>query len=388
MPRPQIREPRAGKRCRVCAGALDAEPLVTYRNMPRIAQHLPDRAALKQETGADLAVYQCAYCGLVQIPGAPVPYYRQVIRSSGFSPEMGKFRQRQFQTFVQDHGLVDKKLIEIGCGNGEYLSVMREFCRGSCGLEAAEAAVAHCTAGGLRVTKGFVDAESYQIPGAPYDAFFMMNFLEHLPEPNVALRGIHHNLSQNAVGLIEVPNFNMILDTKCFTDFSTEHLSYFTQETLVRTLEINGFSVVRADAIWHDHIISAVVQKRPPVNLDDFARHQVFLQEAVHDFISRHGVGNVAVWGAGHQALATLALLKLGEQIKYVVDRATFKQGKFTPVTHVPIVAPEMLTTDPAAAVIVMASSYSDEVVAQLKQQYPHVTHIAVLRSSDLEIIT
>ncbi|MDD5110449.1 MAG: methyltransferase, partial [Patescibacteria group bacterium] len=79
--------------------------------------------------------------------------------------------------------------------------------------------------------------------------------------------------------------------------------------------------------------------------------------------------------------------LDLGEKIKYVVDSATFKQGKFTPVTHVPIVAPETLTADPVAAVLVVASSYSDEVAALLKKKYVHIAHIAILRSSTLEVV-
>ena len=71
----------------------------------------------------------------------------------------------------------------------------------------------------------------------------------------------------------------------------------------------------------------------------------------------------IAIWGAGHQALAMISLIGLADHVKYVIDSATFKQGKYTHATHIPILAPEMLESDPVSAVIVMAASYSDEVL-------------------------
>ena len=100
-----------------------------------------------------------------------------------------------------------------------------------------------------------------------------------------------------------------------------------------------------------------------------------------------YGSDSVAVYGAGHQALAVLALANLGGSVKYVVDDAPFKQNKYTPATHVPIVSSKMLETDPVDAVIVMAASYSDEVVKKLKQKYKNKIGLSVLRSNGLEIL-
>lgn len=375
------------ERCRACSGALFPEPLIHHRDMPRVAQYLPDRDTVKADTGIDLLVCQCSCCGLVQLVGEPVPYYRQVIRSSGFSAEMKNYRRQQFQQYVSDHGLKDKKIVEIGCGNGEYLSILQEFCRQSYGLEYAEDAVQKCTAAGLRVVRGFVDTESYRMPEAPFDAFLILNFLEHFPEPGVALRGIANNLTEDAVGLIEVPNFDMILDTKMFADFSTEHLSYFTQGTLVSTLGVNGYDVIDSAVSWYGHILSAVVRKKKKVQMGDFIQHQERLKEVVEKYLSRFGQKKVAVWGAGHQSLATIALLRLGDKITYVVDSAVFKHGKYTPVTHVPIVSPEKLISEPVDAVIIIASSYADEVAETLRKKYPTVSHVAILRDNRLEVI-
>ncbi len=47
---------------------------------------------------------------------------------------------------------------------------------------------------------------------------------------------------------------------------------------------------------------------------------------------------NVSIWSAGHRALALMAIAYL-EKIKYVIDSATFKQRKFTPIMNKNIIS-------------------------------------------------
>ena len=111
-------------------------------------------------------------------------------------------------------------------------------------------------------------------------------------------------------------------------------------------------------------------------------RNQDFSDRA---FIDRFPPRSVAVWGAGHQALAALALGDLGGAIRYVVDSAPFKQNRFTPATHLPIVPPARLADDPPAAIIVMAASYSDEVVRLIREHHRLNLPVAILRPHGLE---
>jgi len=80
-------------------------------------------------------------------------------------------------------------------------------------------------------------------------------------------------------------------------------------------LETSGFEVLDIQSIWHDYILSATVQKRSASNISAFAEKRKGIQKALHQFADKHQDGGVAVWGAGHQALATLALLNLGEKL-------------------------------------------------------------------------
>jgi 2-polyprenyl-3-methyl-5-hydroxy-6-metoxy-1,4-benzoquinol methylase len=374
-------------RCRVCGGGFFQDPLLRYEDMPGAAQFLPDTESLESDSGVDLDVYQCSGCGLVQLSNAPVPYYRDVIRAAAFSTEMKDFRMKQFESFIRRFSLSGKKVVEIGCGCGEFLSMLQQLGVAAYGLEHSHESAARCQKDGLRVSRGFIESRNYGLDHAPFDAFLLLNFLEHLPDPNSALTGIRNNLSDGAVGLVEVPNFDMILRNRLFCEFIGDHLFYFTEETLNATLRLNGFEVIDCEEIWHEYILSAVVRKRKRLDLSRFHEHRQQLKSQMEGYIHRFGNKRVAIWGAGHQALAAISLMKLGDKVKYVVDSATFKQGKYTPATHVPIVSPDALESDPVDAIIVMGASYSDEVAKNLQRKSGGNMSISVFRDFGLELI-
>lgn len=385
------------KKCRVCKNDFFEEPLLKYENMPSVAQNLPDAKSLNEDKGVDIGVYQCSVCGLVQLDNEPVEYYRDVIRATGFSNEMKEFRFKQFKDFVQEYSLEDKKIIEIGCGRGEYLSLMDKFIKKTYGLEHLKDSVINGKKEKLRIIEGFIENEKDDIKNAPFDAFYIMNFLEHLPDTNSVLKGIRKNLTETAVGIVEVPNFDMMLKQNLFSEFTRDHLFYFTKKTLKSTLKQNGFDVVNCKEIWHDYIISAVVKKTKDINpkrlnkklekidLSPFENHQKKITREINDYIDKIGENNVAIWGAGHQAFAIMSLANLSGKVRYVVDSAPFKQGLYTPATHIPIVSPMRLDTNPVDAVIIMAGSYSDEIYRIIKGGNYKNLGIAILRNLGLE---
>jgi 2-polyprenyl-3-methyl-5-hydroxy-6-metoxy-1,4-benzoquinol methylase len=373
--------------CRLCDQTLPSDPLLVFHNMPKAAQYLPDRSQLEHDSGIDLDILQCPSCGLVQTTHEPVPYYREVIRASAFSSEMRAFRRIQFANFVQQYGLRGKRLLEVGCGHGEYLALFAEAGVYAHGLEYGAAAVEDCLAQGLEVTRGFVEHATQMLPSAPFDAFATMNFLEHWPDPRASLRGLSNNLGDGGLGLIEVPNFDMILRQRLFTEFISDHICYFTRNTLTSLLHVSGFEVISCEPIWHDYILSAVVSKRVRCDVSGFSVAHERLQLEISSFLSRHAAQGVAIWGAGHQALSTIALLNIADHVRYVVDSAPFKQDKFTPATHLKIVAPEQLEREPVGAIIVMAASYSDEVARTIQQRWNGAFHLAILREHGLETI-
>jgi len=371
--------------CRVCGATL--KHLLTYENMPKAAQHLPEAADLATERGLDLEVCHCPGCDLIQLANEPVPYYKEVIRAAAYSEEMGVFRRRQFKQFVEDYGLDGKKIVEIGCGKGEFLDLMRDTGASVYGIEYAAESVRECQNKGLNVKQEYLEKASSPLDNAPFDAFFTLNFMEHFPDPNGTLGSLVNNLTAGAIGLVEVPNFEMMIKNKVFSEFIGDHLLYFTKETLERTLSQNGFEVLECKEIWYDYILSAVVRKRRPQELSNFKEHQGLITASIKKYINGVKSGSIAIYGAGHQSFAIISLTKIGNDVKYVVDDAPFKQGKYTPATHVPIVGVEQLALDPVDGIIVMAGGYSDEVATKLAARTDLKVSVAILRDYGLELL-
>lgn len=354
--------------------------------MPATAQGFPTQDTLLQDHGEHLAVIQCDGCGLVQLNNAPVSYYRDVIRAAAYSAEMGEFRLQQFKGWAEKQHLTGKRILEIGCGKGEYLSLLQASGLDAYGIEHAPDAIEVCQQNGLKVTQGyFGDDEDIAYKDGLFDGFVCLNFMEHWPNPRKSLQALLPKLSEGAIGLVEVPNFDMIVQKGLFSEFIADHLLYFTQATLQLFLQNNGFEILECKPVCQDYILSAVVRKRKTTDLSFFADFRTNISKKLHAYIDQFPTKKVAVWGAGHQALAVISLAEIAQKIGYVVDSAPFKQGKFTPASHLPIVAPQSLNENPVEAVIVMAASYSDEVARNLKSQFPHIKHVAILRDDGLE---
>ena len=376
-------------KCRVCKSNCFDSPLLRYTNMPSSAQGFPDLKSLKNDNGSDLNLFQCSSCGLVQLSEKPVSYYKEVIRASSFSSEMKRFRSEQFVSWVDKYNLKGKSILEVGCGRGEYLSIFKQTeVSLAHGIEYSKESVSSCINSELSVTKGFFGDENFVLPKQKYDGFICLNFMEHWPNPNKVLAHLKKNLSEDAIGIIEVPNFDMILKQGLYSEFISDHLLYFTKDTLIFMLNYNGFEVIECSVIWHDYILSAVVRKRKRIDLSLLKSRKLNVETELNSFIDKFEKKEVAIWGAGHQSLAVMSLAKLENKIRYVVDSAPFKQGKYTPATHFPIVAPIELVNNPVKAVIIIAASYSNEVAYIMKNTYQHIKYVVIVEDTGLRVIS
>lgn len=364
--------------CRVCRAILNEALLLT--NLPAVAQNLPSYQTLSDDVPVELLVYSCPFCGCVQLACDPVPYYREVIRASAVSSELREYKSKQFAEFIKKYNLKDKRIIEIGCGGGEFLNIINEHASNVFGTEYSRDLFEKCQRDGFHVFNIYVDAPETKITDFKFDAFVILNFIEHFPDPVSALRGIYNNLSDGAVGVIEVPNLDMILQKRIYSEFMRDHLFYYTAESLTNLLALCGFEVVERNSLWYDYVLSITVRKRKQITLNDIPayRKQVGAQiQKVLDECNR-----AAVWGASHQALFLLTCIPNTSRLCYIIDSAPVKQGRYSPASHISIIAPpDRIHTD---AIFVFAGGYSSEIVTMLHQKYKYAGKIYTLEGSVL----
>ena len=376
------------KRCIACGAPLWETPLLTLDNMPASAQHMPDAQGVKEDRGLTLDLCQCMGCGLVQFDCEPVDYYRDVIRAGGFSKTMVELRRYQYKHLIDSYHLEGKKFIEVGCGQGEFLKVLSEFPVEVHGIEHDPHLVELARAQGLDVTEGFTETEDTRFAGGLYDVFLSFNFLEHQPDPSTMLQAIYRNLEDDAMGLITVPSFEYIMDHNSYYALIRDHLAYYTFETLTPLLERNGFQVEECQVINRD-TLSVIVRKRPQMDTENLLECYVNLKREMETYMKYLDAWDkkVAIWGASHQGFTLAATTKLGEKARYIIDSAPFKQGKFAPASHLPIVGPDHFHEHPVDAIIITAPGYTDEIAASIRQKFGTAVEIRAMRSNHLEMV-
>lgn len=134
----------------------------------------------------------------------------------------GKFRGPEEyvsggQRIYLEYFLGCREVLDIGCGRGEFLELMREAGVGARGIDLSEESVALCCQKGLRAETADLFAYLEALPEAALDGIFCSQVVEHLAPERlpVALKLCASRLSRGGVIAIETPN------PECLAIFAT-----------------------------------------------------------------------------------------------------------------------------------------------------------------------
>ena len=77
----------------------------------------------------------------------------------------------------------------------------------------------------------------------------------------------------------------------------------------------------------------------------------------------------LAAYGAAAKGSTLLNYFGIGQEtLDFVVDRSTYKQGRYMPGVHLPIYAPEKLLEERPDYVLLLVWNFADEVLEQQKE--------------------
>ena len=152
---------------------------------------------------------------------------------------------------------------------------------------------------------------------------------------------------------------------------------FFTADLATR-LAIHGGSlrlwVMHAEAATRGRAVDAMLDDEARQGMRDAAYYQRFSQRvaALGDEVRamlgrlRAAGKRIAVYGASAKGSTLQNYLGIGrETVEFVADRSTVKQGRFTPGTHLPIVAAEALTERMPDYTLLLSWNFRDEILAQ-----------------------
>ncbi len=354
-------------------------PLV-LKNSPKNIQRLLKPNETLTDQSIELRVQQCCSCGFVQIQQIlENEYYDDYLMGAPHSPQMQAYQARQALDFVNRFQLAGKSVIEIGSGDGCYLGHLQSTGCDVTGIEPSNKSRAIAKAAGFAVNDGYVTAER-TIAGAPFDAFVTRQVLEHVPNIHDFLTGIWRNLKVGAAGLVEVPSLEKAISDRRYYDFFPDHVNYFSKRTLRIALELNGFDVLDVKEDMFGEYNVAYVRKCEHPCLDSVSSTVKSLGEELCSYLQQchRERRKVAIWGAGGKGLAVMASAGI-KQIDLLVDSDPVKQGLITPVSHLLVEHPKLVTQKSIEVVVITAMAYKNEIIKYLREEMSYKGEIALL---------
>lgn len=302
------------------------------------------------------------------------------------SPTFGRFARQLAQAWIDRYSLAGKRLLEIGCGQGEFITMMCDMA-GATGWGIDPIADPARSTGRARLLPEALDARHASLRP---DFIFCRHTLEHIADV-LRFCEVIHEVSRgvsDSVVAVEVPDTARVLREGAFWDIYYEHCSYFDSASLSSLIRRAGFDVIESRLEYAGQYL--IIESRPaagtgreefspptgdaapaeasPTDLPQAMRHLAATVEAWQSYFAARRARRVVLWGSGSKAVGFLTTLGIADQVLAVVDINPAKQGTFLPGSGHEIIPAERLRQLRPDAVIVMNPVYEREIRRSLDE--------------------
>ena len=378
--------------CRAC-GSSNTRAFYEVANVPvNSVLLLPSRQeALDFPTGS-IELRFCGDCGFIFNalfdPGL-VEYSPRCEETQGYSASFREWHEGLARRLIQRHGLHNKEIIEIGCGKGEFLTLLCTLgVNRGIGFDPAYAKVRSLSPDIAEVE--FIPRNySSEYVTRKTDFVCCKMTLEHVHGAGEFIKEVRRSLDQlpDTIVFFQVPNAVKILSDLAFWDVYYEHCSYYTKGSLERLFRQSGFDVLDLGIEYGEQYLTIEARsgERPVSPPETQPADLPALERAVSSFARelpawlagwrqrlndyREQNLRVVVWGSGSKGVAFLTTVDLDGSIDYVVDINPHRQGNYMAKTGQAIVGPRFLREYKPDVVIVMNPIYRDEIAAEMHRQ-------------------
>lgn len=128
------------------------------------------------------------------------------------------------------------RLLDFGCGFGDFLEMCRLFGLDAVGVDRSSQ---RRQGAAIEIVSELADVEGQ------FDVITMFEVLEHLDDPRTVLAALRKRLSPDGVLVVEVPDTSGVTSIRTKDDYykvhPLDHINAFTPQTLVGMLERAGF---------------------------------------------------------------------------------------------------------------------------------------------------
>jgi SAM-dependent methyltransferase len=210
---------------------------------------MPDRRFFREEF---FTVVECSQCGLGFVNPRPTiaemqKYYPAEYYRNPPTRSHDRYLRRRFTEQARFLNEIEsrsgrKKLLDVGCANGDFPRFMAGRGWEVEGVEISESSE--------RITDFRVHTQEFQdilVKAPTYDAVTAWAVLEHVHDPMAHFRKASEVVKKGGLFVFLVPNFQSVASRYLFREDLPRHLYFFTRETVRQYLEKTGFELEKED---------------------------------------------------------------------------------------------------------------------------------------------
>ncbi|MFN8145394.1 MAG: class I SAM-dependent methyltransferase [Bacteroidia bacterium] len=258
---------------------------------------------------------------------------------------------------MESQQLLNGKIIEIGCGKGYFLNMLRSLQKDVTGFDPT-----------YEGDSEFIIRDYYSSKYESLEADFIVlrHTLEHIYFPLKFLQQIASANKYKGKIYIEVPAFEWIQSHNAVEDIFYEHCNYFTRESLQLL-----FKNSRCEYVFNGQYLALTAELKD-IKSEVEIRHLSATKVHFKDKITKYSqflstLNNVAIWGAGAKGSTFVNLIDpTCSKVRCVIDINTKKQNQYIGGSGHLIISPDDLKKYAIKTIIVMNPNYLEEIKSQL----------------------
>lgn len=382
--------------CRFCKEELK-DVFVDLVNSPASNSYLTKEQLDEPEVFYPLKIFVCQKCKLVQIDEYKKSddiFDKDYAYFSSYSTSWLE-HAKNYVEMITSKLLLDKHSLvtEIASNDGYLLQYFKEKDIPCIGIEPTASTAKVAKQKGIEVIEDFFGSSLAQNLEKS-DLILGNNVLAHVPDINDFVKGLKIALKPIGTITMEFPHLLNIIKENQFDTIYHEHFSYLSFYTVKQIFEAQGLKLYDVEKLpthggslriyaTHSENIQINISKNVQNLLDEEKSFGLFGMEIYKGFQERtNKVKNdlvaflleakkenkkIVAYGAAAKGntLLNYAGVK-NDLIEFVVDKSPYKQGKYLPASHIPIVSEEKISELKPDYILILPWNIKDEVIEQL----------------------
>jgi len=364
--------------CLVC-GSKNLENVIDFGKVNISSQSFLTSPVMIFPKG-QLSIYFCKECEHMQ----NLCYDNQLNKfddgyysSSSSSKKTVKHFQSIYKKIRELCALTDKDIVlEVGCGDANFLKL---FLNDGVSCACYEPSHAFEFIKGHNLLTKYNRLFDFDKDSSQYKLLIMRHVLEHLPEPLNIIKKIKSDFIY-----LEIPSGNHLINKKLYTDFYYDHISYFTEKSIISALHKANFKVIDIRVSEIPEFIGILASKNKSIVENDIQAKKINKNELKsfskglaqykkpllnHLLYLKSLNRRIAIWGAGARGITFMERLGINpNHIEYIVDSDDSKVGKFIPEYSESIKNKGYFYDNLPDVVVISSYTFNNEIIKEIRK--------------------